>query len=589
MPLDTHAAGKAQQRLQTALSEFDDPYPFRLEMVAALARQFVQQPHFGLALHQQPAAGEQRRRPVETDVKRDAPPVFGAEPARPETIGRDAARLAHQPAHVLHRHQRHQFAGVGGGDALQRQLIEQPPGHRQHDRMQASFRVFHQQQRPGVRIQLDVALGLQQGGKHAQQDQTHAAAVRLGDHAVDAVQRAPGVLLRFTAAAARPRHLRALLGKVVLEQLLHRRQPLTQLAVGQLLRIAHQLARQLIQLLRQRLRIGFAFIAEAAGAQAANKARVAQAQNRVDADDGVGQLFDMVQLKGVAVGVEKTAPGAHRAVIGQLAFAAVVNAAQAVFPLDPQRRQMAVARQVRVADVFLAEGEYHLQVALFGRLLPGGKMEVVRFKSIQFLLRRQQQRQRIQQAGFTPGVFAEQQRVVVQHQGQPINTAKTYNFDTLQEHPPPPVRAVASSMRRLSQSMVKKPLVGQAASVKSAALLRPGFWLACAPRRRSSRIKTQGHSLHHVFRTVDYSVTADCRLPHSLTPSPAAGADQPPAELDGVCDPVFHGHQPGVYGESQQQSDADLPVQRGVLLLHSLRQSAVAGAAGAAHAVAQQP
>lgn len=199
--------------------------------------------------------------------------------------------------------------------------------------MQASFRVFHQQQRPGVRIQLDVALGLQQGGKHAQQDQTHAAAVRLGDHAVDAVQRAPGVLLRFTAAAARPRHLRALLGEIVLEQLLHRRQPLTQFAVGQLLRIAHQLARQLIQLLRQRLRIGFAFIAEAAGAQAANKARVAQAQNRVDADDGVGQLFDMVQLKGVAVGVEKTAPGAHSAVIGQLALAAVVNAAQAVFPL----------------------------------------------------------------------------------------------------------------------------------------------------------------------------------------------------------------------------------------------------------------
>ncbi len=106
--------------------------------------------------------------------------------------------------------------------------------------------------------------------------------------------------------------------------------PLAQLTVGQLLRIAHQLARQLIQLLRQRLGIGFAFIAEAAGAQAANKARVAQAQYRVDADDGVGQLFDMVQLKGVAVGVEKTAPGAHRAVVGQLAFAAVMNAAQAI-------------------------------------------------------------------------------------------------------------------------------------------------------------------------------------------------------------------------------------------------------------------
>ena len=132
---------------------------------------------------------------------------------------------------------------------------------------------------------------------------------------------------------ARPRHLRTLLGEVVLQQLPHGRQALTQLAVGQLLRITHQLARQLIQLLRQRLGIGFAFIAEAAGAQAANKARVAQAQYRVDADDSVGQLFDMVQLKGVAVGVEKTAPGAHRAVVGQLALAAIMNAAQAIFPL----------------------------------------------------------------------------------------------------------------------------------------------------------------------------------------------------------------------------------------------------------------
>ena len=71
----------------------------------------------------------------------------------------------------------------------------------------------------------------------------------------------------------------------------------------------------------------------------------------MNADDGVGQLFDMVQLKGVAVGVEKTAP-VHRAVIGQFALAAVMNAAQAVFALDPQRRQVAIARQVRMADVF---------------------------------------------------------------------------------------------------------------------------------------------------------------------------------------------------------------------------------------------
>ena len=64
----------------------------------------------------------------------------------------------------------------------------------------------------------------------------------------------------------------------------------------------------------------------------------------MNTDDGVGQLFDMVQLKGIAVGVEKTAPGAHRAVVGQLALAAVMNAAQAILALDPQRRQVAITR-----------------------------------------------------------------------------------------------------------------------------------------------------------------------------------------------------------------------------------------------------
>ncbi len=48
-----------------------------------------------------------------------------------------------------------------------------------------------------------------------------------------------------------------------------------------------------------------------------------------------------------------------------------MNAAQAIFPLDPQRRQVAIARQVCMADVFFTEGEHHLQVALFGRLFTG--------------------------------------------------------------------------------------------------------------------------------------------------------------------------------------------------------------------------
>ncbi|MNV62179.1 hypothetical protein D3C71_1547160 [compost metagenome] len=67
----------------------------------------------------------------------------------------------------------------------------------------------------------------------------------------------------------------------------------------------------------------------------------------------------------------------------------------------------------------------------FGLFLARGEMKVMPFKTVQLLLRRQQQGQGVQQAGFTPGVFTQQQRVVVQHQRQPVNAAKTCNLDTL--------------------------------------------------------------------------------------------------------------------------------------------------------------
>lgn len=75
-------------------------------------------------------------------------------------------------------------------------------------------------------IEFYIALGLQQRREHPQQDQSHAAAVRLGNHAVDAVQRTPRLLFRRLTMAAWPGNLRTLLGKIVFQQLLHRRQPL---------------------------------------------------------------------------------------------------------------------------------------------------------------------------------------------------------------------------------------------------------------------------------------------------------------------------------------------------------------------------
>ncbi|MEX0632993.1 hypothetical protein M8494_16635 [Serratia ureilytica] len=65
----------------------------------------------------------------------------------------------------------------------------------------------------------------------------------------------------------------------------------------------------------------------------------------------------------------------------------------------------------------------------------------------------------------------------------------------------------------------QKPFAGQAANVKSAAL--PGralvsVCLAAAGARQNSR--TQAAPMY--LGTVDYSVTVDCRLPHSLRHRP---------------------------------------------------------------------
>ncbi|MNI48598.1 hypothetical protein D3C73_1031690 [compost metagenome] len=64
----------------------------------------------------------------------------------------------------------------------------------------------------------------------------------------------------------------------------------------------------------------------------------------MDTDNGVCQLLNMVQLHRITVGIQETAPGANRAVIGQFTFAAIINAVQVIPALDPQRRQVAVTR-----------------------------------------------------------------------------------------------------------------------------------------------------------------------------------------------------------------------------------------------------
>ena len=106
MPFNAHPPGEFDQRLDPRLGKFDDLDTFGIKMVAALTRQFVDNPGFRFSLNQQPAAGEQRRRTIKADVERDTTSLFRVHPARPEAIGGDAGRLTYQTADVLNRGQR---------------------------------------------------------------------------------------------------------------------------------------------------------------------------------------------------------------------------------------------------------------------------------------------------------------------------------------------------------------------------------------------------------------------------------------------------------------------------------------------------
>ena len=108
------------------------------------------------------------------------------------------------------------------------------PGDGEHDRVQAGLGILNQQQRPRVAIEAHRPFRLQQGSKQPQQDHPMAAPAGLVDHPVDNIQVTPATLLIMGTSThqAMSRLGAALLGKVMLQQLHHGRQPLTDLTVG---------------------------------------------------------------------------------------------------------------------------------------------------------------------------------------------------------------------------------------------------------------------------------------------------------------------------------------------------------------------
>ncbi len=168
-------------------------------------------------------------------------------------------------------------------------------------------------------------------------------------------------------------------------------------------------------------------------------------------------------------------------------------------------------------------------------------MKVVRFKPIQLLLRRSSKRQRIQQAGFTQGV-------------SPSNSVLSSSIRDSRLMPRKPTISIRSrtsaasrARRRLFNGVTftehgQKPLAGQAANVKSAALLRLGLLVSVcsSPPFGASKLKDTSCTMYSGLLIILLPLIVGYLIP---TPSPAAGADQPAAELDGVRDPVFHGYQ----------------------------------------------
>ena len=147
-----------------------------------------------------------------------------------------------------------------------------------------------------------------------------------------------------------------------------------------------------------------------------HKARVAQAQHRHQPHQVAHQLVNVGQLQRLPFAVDKAAQGHHAAVIRQLALQAIKNALIIVLAGHPAVAQRAKTPHPIAAGLVFAKGQDDMQMMLAPLNIAGRKPEILALKRVQLRLRRQQQRQRIKQAGFPPGVLADQDIILLQHQ-----------------------------------------------------------------------------------------------------------------------------------------------------------------------------
>ena len=127
------------------------------------------------------------------------------------------------------------------------------------------------------------------------------------------------------------------------------------------------------------------------------------------------QVINRLKFQRFAAVVQKAAQRHHCAIVSQFAFQPVMNARIPILPVIPYWREVAVSPPVVATRFGFAESENDVQMMFASMKITWREPKIVTGKMIEIVARRQQQRQRIQQTGFAPGVLANQNIGLFQH------------------------------------------------------------------------------------------------------------------------------------------------------------------------------
>ncbi|ESB01539.1 hypothetical protein HMPREF1619_02216 [Klebsiella pneumoniae 909957] len=191
---------------------------------------------------------------------------------------------------------------------------------------------------------------------------------------------------------------------------------------------------------------------------AAHKARIAQAQHRHQTHQVSGQLINLLQHQRFAFTIDKAPQGHHAVIFGELALQAIEHPVIPVIARHPAALKRTETPDPMAAWLRFAEGQDNMQMVFAPLDVARGKPEIIANKVIKIELRRQKQGQRIKQTGLPPRVLPDQDVILLQHQRQTIDTAKTDDFYALKKHIPSATPPLSFSNQQYSEGGGKMTL-----------------------------------------------------------------------------------------------------------------------------------